>query len=260
MKHTLNTTLALYRRCAHGLERLRNALLPVRCLACGCNVSCVGHQGGLPCCKTCADALSAKPQVRCVQCALPLGPRPQAFGWTRCRHCRATPNAAIVSVACHNYATPADLWLLQMKYGGRPELARLLGAWLALALKQAGDHARPDVIVPVPMHPDKQRQRGYNQAELLARAVARHTGIALNTTLLQRARPSASSQSRKGRQARMAKTDNPFRCQRAIPAGLRIGLVDDVITTQATMQACVDALRKAGATQFTLMAVCRTPE
>lgn len=260
MRHTVKTTAPLYRRWLPALRRLRNALLPVRCLTCGQTVRATHSELALPSCQTCRPLLRLGAQHRCMQCALPLGPRPQAFGWVRCRHCRARPDDAVLSVVCSNYATPADLWLIQMKYSDRPELARLLGAWLALALKNTNHQAWPDVLVPVPMHPDKQRQRGYNQAELLANAVARHTGIDVDTGLLECTHRSAQSQSRKNRQARLAKADNPFRCRRHVSPQLRIGLIDDVVTTQATMQACMDSLRKAGATQFTLLAVCRTPE
>ena len=132
----------------------------------------------------------------------------------------------------------------RLKYNGVRGLAAPMGAAMAQHLQRHG--VAPDVIVPVPLHKSRLRERGYNQAELLARAVGRWLETPVDVGLLARtesAGPQARSASREERQANV---EGAFKAQREA-IGKSIVIVDDVTTTGATLQSCAATVRKAGA-------------
>jgi len=132
-------------------------------------------------------------------------------------------------------------------------LARPLGAYLLRSLPR--DEAF-DAIVPVPLHWWRRWNRGFNQSELLARALSRSTGIPVRDAL-RRTRPTAS-QAGLSNTARRRNMVQAFRCRREIAVrGKRILLVDDVMTTGSTATACARALKGAGATRVAVLTVAR---
>lgn len=144
------------------------------------------------------------------------------------------------------HAGPLRAAIHRLKYGGEPGLAEDLAALVALEL--ARDLARGllvDAIVPVPLHPSRAARRGYDQAALLARAIAAHTGIALRTPLhrIHASRPQVELD----RAARAANVRGAFVAEAGGLRGLRVGLVDDVATTGATLMDAAAAARAAGA-------------
>ena len=137
--------------------------------------------------------------------------------------------------------------MLDFKYGRQIHLRHLLGRWLAEALadpRLAG--RRFDLIVPVPLHPAKKRERGFNQAELLAAALQRHSGIRVQNAL-QRTRYTRT-QTQFDRSERMDNLKGAFRLRRGSNVqDLRMLLIDDVLTTGSTLSECASVLKKAGA-------------
>ena len=133
-----------------------------------------------------------------------------------------------------------------------------MGLWLGLNAQKA-NCALPDVLIPVPGSREKLKQRGYNQAALIAKYAGQYLQRPVQTDWLVKT-GEARAQAELGRAERLDNLHGLFQATRPIPAGLRIGLVDDVITTGATFASCELALRKAGAKSILLMAVCRTPE
>jgi ComF family protein len=113
-----------------------------------------------------------------------------------------------------------------------------------------------DVIVPAPLHPRRWRERGYNQAELLARPLAAATGVPLALDALRRIRYTTPQVAVAGTQRR-ANVAGAFAGEAAVLAGRRVALVDDVMTTGATLNACADACRVAGATAVLALTVAR---
>ena len=124
-------------------------------------------------------------------------------------------------------------------------------------MRTAGEDLRADVIVPVPLHPERRRERGYNQAELIARPLARRMGLKLGSYLLMRTKPRPPqlvlSRSEHWKSVRGAYATRPG----ARVDKLRVLLVDDVLTTGATLDACSRVLKKAGAASVIGLTVAR---
>jgi ComF family protein len=140
------------------------------------------------------------------------------------------------------YAPPLSTAIVRFKYGGRAELSRALARLLAPSL--AALTLPPDaVLVPVPLHPKRLAERGYNQAALLAQELAHVSGHACRPRLLSRAR-ATERQVGKARRDRLTNLADAFRVRQR-PAARAI-LVDDVVTTGATVRACAQALARGG--------------
>lgn len=140
--------------------------------------------------------------------------------------------------------------VVRLKYQGRPDLGRPLGAMLRRAVVTAG--LSSDLVVPVPLHSVRLAERGFNQASLLAREVAEACG---RFSVALRRREARQRQASLGREERLANLGGAF-----VADGVRgrtIMLVDDVCTTGATLLACEQALLEAGATSVTPVALLR---
>ena len=137
--------------------------------------------------------------------------------------------------------------LHQLKYRGQRQVGVVLGEWYGAELRQHGLHAAFDLLVPVPLHPRKLAQRGYNQADCAAEGLARGLHLPWHAHTLRRT-THTTSQTRKTRVERWQNVATVFEV--ALPdlvAGQRVLLVDDVLTTGATLEACAVALLAAGA-------------
>lgn len=202
--------------------------LPARCGHCGAAVA-----GGAPLCAPCRAAIPSLPVALCVAC-LARGRDPSACAVHAGRRARAA----------WLYDARAAHVVHAFKFGGRPDLAGALADALAAALPSG---PRPDLVVPVPLHAARRRERGYDQAERLATALATRVGAPCVPGVLRRARATAP-QSRLGAAARRANVAGAFAVARpAWVRGRRVLVVDDVVTTGATLEACLEALEAAGA-------------
>lgn len=151
------------------------------------------------------------------------------------------------------YRFPVDRLVLRLKAG---DLA--LGAWLSECLAQAvRDEPRPELIVPVPTHPKRLRERGFNPAAEIARGVASRLGVPC-APRGARKRRDAPPQRGLGRRARRLNVRDAFEC-RADVRGRDVAIVDDVVTTGATARSLASALRRAGAKRVRVWAVARAP-
>ena len=132
----------------------------------------------------------------------------------------------------------------QLKYRGLRALAPVMGETMARRLIDSS--LRPDMLLAVPLHPRRLRERGHNQAELLAQAVARRLGLGLDLSGLERVRHGAPQARAANLEERLASVDSAFRVRANVEA-LTVVVVDDVCTTGATLASCARALRQAGA-------------
>jgi ComF family protein len=180
----------------------------------------------------------------CPRCAL------DSPGGAVCGRCLAETPRYDATVAALAYRFPADALVHALKFRGELALAPLLGQ-LLLEKVTAGS---VDCIVPVPLSPQRLRERGYNQAL----EVARHLGGRLEIDACERERD-APPQAGLDRDERRRNVRGAFRCRRTF-AGERVALVDDVMTTGATLDALAGALKDAGAASVANWVVCRTAD
>jgi ComF family protein len=188
----------------------------------------------------------AKPMAAfCPACAEAVEPMPDG----RLRDLSVT--------AAGVYGGSLSTAVVRLKFGERPDLAHPLGGLLASAARRDG--AVIDTVVPVPLHRRRLVARGYNQAALLARAVGHAIELPVDFDGLRRVRGTAPQTDLDA----AARVDNVRGAFEVVPghrlAGRRVGLVDDVVTTGATAQACADALVAAGAASVAVLAVARVP-
>lgn len=147
-------------------------------------------------------------------------------------------------IVAGTYAGPLGHAIRRLKYASRADLAAPLAKVLALRLREAERIAAPLCWVPVPLHPKRLAERGFNQSALVARGLAGELGGRFEPRLLARLRDTTQQASLE-RDARRENVRAAFVVRR--PARFPIALVDDVVTTGATLGACVEALERAGA-------------
>lgn len=203
-------------------------------------------------CPSCAALLAPYTGPRCPRCGLP--PSHPHESNVVCGACLQNP-PPWSAVAFHGlYQDSLRHTLLRLKFDGHLYLAPLLGGFM---LDCAACLPCPDVITAVPQHPDHLRHRGYNQAHELAKALHRHLQIPLATQLLTRP-VAGKEQARLGAKARRSNVQHSFKAS-SEASGLRVWLVDDVMTTGSTLTAASKALLVAGATRVDAIFAARTP-
>lgn len=201
--------------------------------------------------RLCADCAPQALAHRCEGCGLRL-----AAAGLRCGACLAHPLPFDACRCAVDYAAPWDRLLIAFKYHGRVELAAALAGRLHLAV---ADEPPVDLVLPMPLAPERLAERGYNQAWELARRVAAALQRPADALALER--PLARTpQAGLGRAERRRNLQGAFRVARpACVAGRRVALVDDVLTTGATAAEAAQALRAAGAAEVRVWALARTP-
>jgi ComF family protein len=224
---------------------LRRWLAP-RCTLCG-------TQPGDPVCNACAeDFLPVEP--RCPRCAT----RAALDGASACGRCLRDPPAFDATLALADYAPPLDALIVRLKFGHRLDLAYALGTLLGRALAA---HAHSfDLLLPVPLAFERQRERGFNQALEIARVAARHCGRPLAQPLARvRHQPPQEGLTLDDRRRNVR---GAFAVTRDGPAaidGRRLLVVDDVMTSGSTLDEAARVLKRAGAATVANAVVARTP-
>lgn len=198
-------------------------------------------------CGACDAALPYLDTPHCPVCALPT-PAGEV-----CGHCLKDPPLFTRTIAVFSYSFPLDKLVQAMKYGEQLALANAFAEKLALSIDKSD---LPDGIVPMPLHPAKLRERGFNQSLLLAATVARKLNLELLASACQRVRDTPP-QSALPWKERKRNVRNAFRCDKDL-SGKRVALVDDVLTTGASMNALAEAVHKRGATEISVWVVART--
>jgi ComF family protein len=147
-----------------------------------------------------------------------------------------------------SYSGALKRTIAALKYDNHPELARPLGHWMAQAWSASTVRTEQAIVVPIPMHPDKQQKRGFNQAELLAQGFCELTGLPLESLGLRRVRATEAqfTLSANQRQKNLADAFTPGSPLLKRPPAHPILIVDDIYTTGATLHSAVQTLRRRG--------------
>jgi competence protein ComFC len=210
---------------------------PRRCAGCG--------QRGTWLCDGCNAGLPQFSTPWCDRCGVPMT-------YSRCK-CPSTPE----NLERMRSVGPFDGWLrgavIQFKYHGEWARAAHLSEPLAAAVAHLQD---VDALIPVPLHPARLRQRGFNQSLLLAQHAGDLLGLGVKDALIRTRRTDAQVHLRA--EQRMVNVAGAFAVKPSIPvAGLSIALIDDVVTTGSTLSACAEALISAGATSIQAASLAR---
>jgi ComF family protein len=239
---------------ARGAAALLDFLLPRGCLACG-SWRPQGSEADALLCGLCRSRLRQASWPRCPRCHLPVGTgRTPARD---CRECRDWPSSLGHARYAWVLEPPASDMVHALKYGGWSELAREMGGDMA-GLRLPRLTAARAVVVPVPTTAKRGRRRGYNQAELLARAFAGARGLGV-VDGLRRAGEGATQVALHPSQRR-ANVRGVFTAREGASRRLRgthVLLVDDVLTTGSTAAEAAAELARMGASQVTLVAFAR---
>ncbi|MHA1523879.1 MAG: ComF family protein [Alphaproteobacteria bacterium] len=236
---------------ASGAGRgLANLVLPPTCATCQAPISTTGAL-----CPPCWCAINFIESPICARLGLPLAYDLGPGGMSAQGQTTKAPFDRVRSVA--HYDGVARQLVSAFKFGDRLDLAPMIAGWMARAGAQLLGEA--DVLVPVPLHWSRLWTRRYNQAAQLARALARTSGLACQTDFVRRTRRTRSQPGLTARQRRR-NVAGAFSCpphQMAHIEGRRIILVDDVMTTGATVGAVARALRRNGAARVDVLTFAR---
>jgi ComF family protein len=218
---------------------LLDLLYPPQCPGCG--------RVGVLFCDCCRRLVQAYPTDVCIRCARPLLIR------GLCPTCRVTDSSLEAIFPATVFTGPIRKAIHAFKYEGVGDLAGPLADWLVATWRL--HELAADLIVPVPLHPKREAERGYNQSALLARELSRRVNVPVAPAGLVRSvrtRPQVGL----SRDERRINIAGAFRCAGKV-TDLRIILVDDVCTTGATLEACAAELRSAGSKQVEGLTVAR---
>jgi ComF family protein len=230
-------------------------LLPPECPTCEEPVDAPGRL-----CPNCFRLTSFVTEPCCDKCGVPFAYAAPGGAGRVCRQCEAHPPPWGRARAALLYDEQTRRLVLPFKYADRTDLAAVLAPMMARAgvalLREA------DLLVPVPLHRRRLLARGYNQAALLAGAMARLTGLAAVPDALRRIRATAPLGGL-GVEARSLTVEGAFAVhprRAALLAGRRVLLIDDVLTSGATCSACVEVLFEAGAAEVDVLVAARVPD
>lgn len=229
------------------LDPVLSLVFPSRCPSCA---QALERPSKGPLCEACWTRLAPAPALRC-RCGrrLPSG--------ARCGRCRRGLEPLAAGLSLGPYEGPLKAALHELKYRGRRRVARRLAQALLAAPGARGWFEGGAVLVPVPLHPCRQRERGFNQAEEISAQVAGVLGLRHEPRALVR-RVDTPSQTGLKAQERRRNVEKAFAVRRrAQIAGRTVVLVDDVMTTGATARACARALLGAGAAEVRLLVAAR---
>lgn len=144
--------------------------------------------------------------------------------------------------------------LHHLKYENCPEIGTILGKWYGKELSQAGFADRFDLIVPVPLHDDKLKKRGYNQSESFAAGLGESLNCMTHPNFLKRIR-NTPTQTKKSKLQRWRNVEGAFQTAERLSADQRVLIVDDIVTTGATLEACAFAVAAGGCTNVSVAAI-----
>jgi ComF family protein len=238
-------------------EALASLVFPAPCRICK-RILDTGNR--IPFCHECIEAIRQPlPEPLCSKCGRPIVSTAVTEGISLplCHICRSGVYAFDMARSWGAYTPRMSRAILLLKYGNVAPLGAWFARFLADLIPKHSEDFAADAVVPVPLDQARFRERGYNQAELIAKPLARLLGIPFRSYLLVRTRP-RPNHLRLTRRERWETVRGAYApCERAPVDKLRVLLIDDVFTTGATLDACSRALKGAGAARVVGLTVAR---
>lgn len=240
----LAPSLAWLRRLPHRLARL----LPCQCALCG-------DLAPEPICPSCKDQFFNSHASRCFRCGTRL---PHALTATECAVCLRAPPAFDASIIATDYVAPVDQLVLALKFGRQLPLAPAMSELLRRAFEHAGA-LRPDVLIAVPLGSQRLAERGFNQSFELARSLAKAWEVPLERqgTVRQRETPPQSLLAPEERRKNIRRAFTVPHTEVSKIKGRHVVVVDDVMTTGATLNELAFTLKRFGAARVTNLVFAR---
>jgi ComF family protein len=249
--------LPTFRACLqNACGAVASILFPAPCRLCG---ELLDTAAQIPICNSCLASLQPLHGPCCSRCGRPFASRVAAESseLPLCHLCRRGLYDFDFARSYGAYTASMAGAIMLLKYQEVTPLAKWFAAVLRKTFEGHREECVADTIVPVPVHPLRLRERGYNHAELIARPLARSLGLPCRSYLLVRSRP-RPDKLRLTLRERWRSVRGAYTIRNGLRVdNLRILLVDDVLTTGATLDACSRALRKAGAARVVALTVAR---
>lgn len=236
---------SLFQQVYGASKSLLHKLFPATCLLC----LDPGQPPRLDLCRGCEDDLPRNLSA-CPDCATPV-----ANAGVSCERCLLRRPAFDGAFVPYRYEFPMVELIHRLKYGGQVAIARILGTLLARRLAERGPLA-VDAIVPVPLHPSREARRGYNQAQEIAGFAAELLQLPMENRLALRIR-NTDEQAALPAIVRRVNVSGAFEIRAQKPVPPSIAIVDDVLTTGATVDSLARVLRRAGCRHIEVWAVAR---
>ncbi|HJN53273.1 MAG: ComF family protein [Pseudomonadales bacterium] len=227
------------------LQQLLYTLFPGTCVLC----DAASHRN-LDLCEGCEGDLPRLTDV-CLRCSIPLLP-----AQTLCGRCFGDPPPFERSVALYRYVPPIDQLIIDFKYNRKLLIGKVLGYLLARKLDDLYVDSAPDLLIPVPLHPKRLRDRGFNQALEIADVISDCCRIPIDNRCCRRVKHTDAQRNLSAKQ-RQRNISNAFRVDREI-AARKVAIVDDVVTTGATVTELSKTLLRNGVEEVHVWAVART--
>lgn len=214
-----------------------NILYPQRCPVC----HDIAMPRGQKICPECRKKLQPIKEPRCCLCSKPLGSPEEEL----CRDCRKGTHYYDQGIGIFPYNSILQESLFKLKYGGRQEYGEIYGQIAVFYAKEQIQKWKINMIIPVPLHRKRMEKRGYNQAEIIAKAIGRSLNICVESQALKRI-VNTKAQKNLGAMERKQNLRNAFQAEKKLK-GRKILLVDDIYTTGSTVDAAAKVLKEAHA-------------
>ena len=236
-------------------DALTSLAFPAPCRVCAATLETSSR---IPICAECLDSLRPLTGAGCQKCGRPFVSALAGLSENPlCHLCRRGVYGFDLARSYGGYDTTMVRAVVLLKYHAVTPLADWFAARLAEVVAGDPESFVADVVVPVPLHPDRLRERGYNQAELIARPLTRLLDLPCRSELMVRIKPRPAKQ-KLTRHERWESVRGAYAIrEQARVDNLRVLLVDDVLTTGATLDSCARALRRAGAARVVGLTVAR---
>jgi ComF family protein len=237
-----------------SIEFIEKILFPDSCVICGAvpEQFLTGNEEFTGICPSCEKKLVRVKAPFCMRCGKPLGPGSRQ---EYCEDCKRGAHAFTQGRAVFVYQGPIIGSMHRLKYSDRRDYAPVFAREAWRGLHGWIERIRVDAIVPIPLHKKRQRIRGYNQAELLARELSEISGVPLVTDLLVR-KGNTKPQKMLNSSERKNNLKNAFQIDKKRVQLGKVLIIDDIYTTGSTVDAAAAALRSAGITKVYVLCIC----